>query len=309
MDMKDPGRTGIVLSTEACQIADMIQVAVMLSRSGLSNHWEDVDRLVRNSLAVMQIAQEDIDRFKSRPVSRAGDPNNTEVFKYLTIKGQAIPLNKPLPPAYFQSDDSTDRCRGAWFVTVESRSGSIGCCNGNMCRGLYLAWDSIVEAQGRQLKVNLLMNRASPWADIDSYVPREGKVVIRIKAGFDDLLVRIPEWTNWNEVFTTINNAQGRHRWSDHPRGYISVGRVQAGDKITVGFPMKQWVITTELPVPERISPTKKKECKVTLKGNTVLEISENISYPIALQQKYRNEQPATRKVARFVSRERFLWS
>ena len=62
-----------------------------------------------------------------------------------------------------------------------------------MPRAVYLIGDSIMEAKGDQLKVNLLMNRASPWADLDSYIPYEGKAVLKIKKPMKSVLVRIPQ--------------------------------------------------------------------------------------------------------------------
>ena len=153
------------------------------------------------------------------------------------------------------------------------------------------------------------MNRASPWADIDSFIPYQGKVVVRLKTAFENLLVRVPEWTDWNAVSCRVNDSNCEHGWSDYPRGYVAIGRVQQGDRVVVEFPMKEWVVAKEIPVSPNVSPTKRKECKVTLKGNTVISISENISYPIALQQKYRAERADTRKVARFVYRDRFVWT
>lgn len=48
-------------------------------------------------------------------------------------------------------------------------------------RGLYLVWDRIRETQDGRLRVNLLLNWASPWADISSWVPYAGRAVIRVK--------------------------------------------------------------------------------------------------------------------------------
>ena len=55
------------------------------------------------------------------------------------------------------------------------------CCNANAPVGLYEAWNSIVEYNQGLVQVNLLLNRASPWVDIDSYLPYEGKVGFKIK--------------------------------------------------------------------------------------------------------------------------------
>ena len=47
--------------------------------------------------------------------------------------------------------------------------------------------------------MNLLLNRASPWLDVDSYLPYEGKMVIRNKT-CERVSIRIPSWvdrSNW----------------------------------------------------------------------------------------------------------------
>ena len=49
------------------------------------------------------------------------------------------------------------------------------CCNANAPVGLYEAWDSIVRYNQGLAQVHLLLNRASPWVDIDSYLPYEGQ--------------------------------------------------------------------------------------------------------------------------------------
>ena len=38
-----------------------------------------------------------------------------------------------------------------------------------------VSFDTIRESH----RYNLLLNRASPWMDIDSYIPYEGKVVLK----------------------------------------------------------------------------------------------------------------------------------
>lgn len=48
-------------------------------------------------------------------------------------------------------------------------------------------------------QVNLLLNRAFPWMDIDSHLPYEGKVVLRNKAA-QEAFVRIPLWADEEAV-------------------------------------------------------------------------------------------------------------
>ena len=71
---------------------------------------------------------------------------------------------------------------------------------GNAGRVLYHVWDAILEKKkDNSLRVNLLMNRASPWADLASHLPYEGKVVLKMKQD-SNVEMRIPSWTNRNKV-------------------------------------------------------------------------------------------------------------
>src|SRR4029453_7857902 len=106
--------------------------------------------------------------------------------------------------------------------------------HGHTSRALYLVADSIIESEDRLLRVNLLMNRATPWADLDSYLPFEGKAVIRMKAATDMLLVRIPEWTDWNSVSCNVNGKSRPSQWYSPERGYLAVGSVAKGDSIEI---------------------------------------------------------------------------
>ncbi len=75
--------------------------------------------------------------------------------------------------------------------------GIMHCCSGNGSRALYAAFYDILsyDEAGNTLKVNLLLNRASKWADIDSHIPYKGQVNIKVKRPVN-LSVRIPGWVN-----------------------------------------------------------------------------------------------------------------
>ena len=296
----DPDQIGIVFGDESSQPADMIQIGLMLSRAGVGDYWEDMDRWIRNTFLPMQIQAGDVARVKETPVSIAGDPQNTQVIGLI-----GDPLNRwkpkhamsqPLHPSCYQPKDGADACLGAWFVTLRHRGACTGGGIGNSWRALYYIWDSIIEPVDKTLRVNLLFNRASPWADIDSYIPYEGKAVVRMKTAQSDVLIRIPEWTDWNRVSCHVN---GRPRECDWHGSYRSVGECAAGDEIVVEFPMKQWVVST-------IVPDSDTKYEVTLKGNTVIDTSVNVGYPLFVHEKYREEKAGMRKVNRFVSDERF---
>ena len=68
------------------------------------------------------------------------------------------------------------------------------CCRGNGAQEPYRAWDGIVSCTDGAAQVNLLLNRASPWLDVDSHLPYEGRVVIQDKRA-RTVAVRLPGWS------------------------------------------------------------------------------------------------------------------
>ena len=134
-------------------------------------------------------------------------------------------------------------------------------------------------------------------------------MAISMKTEKDDVLVRIPEWTDPDQVRCTINGKKTAATWSGN---YLNVGRAKRGDRIIIEFPIKQRTITATLPIPEREEAEEEEliteEFTLTFKGNTVIYISPDTTYPISKQEKYRADKAPMKKVTRFVSKEKFLF-
>jgi hypothetical protein len=245
--LNDPNRTGVPAALlHPCMLGDMLQVACMLSRNGIANYWETIDLWIRNSAPIIQYNEDDVRAWNTRPLTLVGDPHNKLALRnlaYVTkglrpyISDNTIPLNGPIPPELQQPKDANERALGACW--------GAGCCHGNYPRGVYLVWDSIMEANGNQLKVNLLMNRATVWADLDSYTPYGGKAVLKMKKAMENVLVRVPKWTDGSQVTCTVNGRHVEYRRADN--GFVDLGSVEAGDNIVLGFPIKEQVIETKL--------------------------------------------------------------
>ena len=165
-------------TSEICGVADMIHMAVKLSLAGEGDYWDDVDRWTRNQFAEGQLT-------------------NCDWVK-------AMIKDLPASPAPVGPDASTDQvpercvgCFAGWPSANDWQGNSsisiMHCCTGNGTRAIYYVWKNILSYQDGRLKVNLLLNRASPWADLDSSIPYEGRVDLKIKQPCE-LSVRIPEW-------------------------------------------------------------------------------------------------------------------
>src|SRR4029078_6193921 len=83
--------------------------------------------------------------------------------------------------------------------------GGACCCTPNGTQALYYAWESIVRGRDDHADGNLLLNRASPWLDVCSYLPYEGKVELKNKTA-NVITVRIPQWVDLSQVKCTVGD-------------------------------------------------------------------------------------------------------
>jgi len=149
------------------------------------------------------------------------------------------------------------------------------CCTANGARTLYYVWDSIVTRSGGDLcppdevRVNLLLNRASPWLDVLSYLPVEGKVVLHIKDA-PKVVVRMPEWCNPADVQVSVG---GESRKPLIEGRFVRVAWLNEGDQLTLTFPVPEQIVHRvigEIPY------------KLVLRGSNVVSIDpKGVALPL----------------------------
>jgi len=164
------GIARIGLLGEGCTVGDMTCLAIKLTDAGLGDYLEDVDQYVRNHLTELQILeQEPIYR------NRRSQSHTREVLPWEDADR-------------FVERQIGALCDDATHPTLAT-PGTMHCCSYNGLIGFYHAWEGIIRENKGVAQVNLLLNRASPWLDIDSYLPYEGKVMIRNKTAGSSLCV------------------------------------------------------------------------------------------------------------------------
>jgi hypothetical protein len=231
-------------ASESCTLGDMLGAAVKLTAAGAGDYWDDVDRWLRNHFAEAQLTRPDsVYRLSENQSLRAVNENET-------------------------ADHVAERSVGVWAGWAGANEWAIWigiqhCCTGNAPRGLYYVWNAMIEHSGDRLRVNLLMNRASRWADVYSHIPYDGRVELKIKQGCKSVLLRAPEWIESGnpELTCEVNGAMRPVVWEGR---YVHVGTVSPGDKIAMRFPIS---VRT---VQERIGT---KTYTLVMKGNTVVSI------------------------------------
>jgi hypothetical protein len=282
--------------SEGCTIGDMVALAARLSDAGLGDYWEDVEQIARNHLVEQQL----VDANRLRQASEDGPPLPTSGERRTPIMGYWKP-DPAILPNQLVTEDVIERSIGV-YGGVSKPDGipytwTMQCCTGNGTQGLYYAWESIVRCQNGIAQVNLLLNRASPWLDIDSYLPYEGKVVVRNKTA-RRLAIRMPRWVARGDVSVRVD---GKPVDSDWVGNYIICPGLQPRDEVVVEFPVVEQ--TVEYGLADQIY-------RCHFRGNDLLEISPHADvpgYPMYIDREPRTEA-STRCVTRFVTQTILPW-
>ena len=284
------------LTTEGCVVADMIILAIKMSQAEVGDYWDDADRYIRNQFAEMQMTSDDW-------VERNTPAMNfqPEIIKEKEAKFAAMAEKWP---GVNTIKDVAGKSVGAWVTwatandfTADSEHLTIAqCCTGNAARALHYAWDSIITVNDKNVRVNLLLNRASRWVDVNSYLPYEGQVDVEIKKNCN-LEVRIPEWVKPDEVSCTVN---GKKREIFFGKRYAQIGNVRKKDLVEVTFPITERVVKAAIgTVPYTL----------VIKGNDVVSITPPGKWcPFYQRSHYRENQVRWVKRKRFVPDKLIKW-
>ena len=249
--------------TELCAVSDVLLLATKLSDAGLGDYWDDVDHIIRNQLVAQQFISLDLMRRAA-----GGDQRHDAVLShFLGGFGSATPTyNKPAVH---------------------------GCCTANGAIGLYYAWHGITRFNNGIAQVNLFLNRASSWMDVDSYLPYEGKVVLHNKQAHT-AHVRVPSWVEMGRLRSFVNDREGKPGRSGR---YLVFQNLKKNDQIRLEFP-----------VPTKIDKytISGKQYTITLRGSTLVDIAprEEVpgTYPIFQRDSLKATKAPLKKVRRFAA-------
>jgi hypothetical protein len=266
---RNSGLARVGLFGEGCTSGDMTQVAIRLSESGAGDYWEDVDCYIRNHLTEIQLT--DVAQLQQATATMNGTYANNYA---LGDRDYTDVVNRIVGTV---TDDSSHLTQVPQVSAVSTICGP-----GNVLSAIGYAWDAIVRCTDGNAQIQLLLNRASPWLDIDSYLPYEGKVVIRNKTAHR-LSVRFPRWANKAAVQVRIGTRTATPSWLAN---YLILDVVHPKDRITITFPMvtttenhtlkwkigEMWQESTD--PGQRWTNPRPTTYTMTFKGNTLVDVS-----------------------------------
>jgi len=265
-------------SAESCEIADMICLALRLSAAGVSDRWGDAERWARNHFSEAQLT----------------DPS--------WVNAQAA--NRPVTAVAFNESGErvAERNTGAFAqgssgneFWAKGSDGIVHCCTGNAARALYELWHHAVAFGGGAFSVNLLLNHASRWADVRSFIPYSGRVEIVPKLDFEGLRVHAPSWVApaTQGISVSVDGIFRIPVWKDR---FLSLGGVAAGQTVRVDFPISNR---------SEIATMGTKRYTLDLRGDTVVRIDPPGGTGALYQREYFTAgQPRMKEVTRYVSDE-----
>jgi hypothetical protein len=220
---------------EGCTTGDMTWLALKLSDAGVGDFYEDADCYARNHLAELQLT------------SREQLQKAVELMpKNVRGKNEMAKAEQPFDPVHESRESVIERNMGVFLsdsthptLVPEACFLYTICCTGNCTPALYYAWESIVRCENGAAQVNLLLNRASEWLDIDSYLPYEGKVVLHNKTA-RRISLRIARWVDRKAIATQCGGQPAKPYWVGQ---YLVFENLKPRDMLTITFPV---VETTE---------------------------------------------------------------
>jgi len=275
------------MSVEPCSIADMILIGLHLSRAGVADYYEDVEYAWRNMLIEQQVTDNGF--LETYPVE---------------FKNKMLEI-WPIDNDMISRDNAAERGLGSfvcsnpnqWHLHDVPGPQACSCCLGNAGRVLYYAWDSIMDESEDELRVNLLLNRASKAADLDSYLPNTGRVVLKMKESRTKVAVRIPSWVNLTEVICQVNGAPANTEWEGP---YLTTPPVNPEDVIEVTFPVREQTVYRQL---------KSDSYFIDVRGFSVVDLRPHAEVtPILQRPNMREAEAGHRKVQRFVPQTKIVW-
>jgi len=278
--------TDVFSGSELCEVADMIALALKMTELGIGDYWDDVDKWVRNMFAEGQLSVVQADRIARR----------TE--ELLKLHFLPLPASEH-DPMYQTVDNVLARNVGAFSgMPLPNDWGHYiqHCCTGNATRALYYVWERMLEHDAGKLKVNLLLNRASQWADVDSHIPYAGQVDVKIKKPVH-LSMRIPEWVSPADVRIRVDGQDIQVKFNGR---YAQVGDVVPGSVVAMTFPIAERTDTIWV---------EKHRYTIVRKGNEVVAMDPMGEFcPLYQREHYRENATRWRKTERFVSDESIHW-
>jgi DUF1680 family protein len=230
--------------SETCAVADLVDCLLLLADRGHPDYYDVVDRMVRSHLVESQLRDT-----SWLPSGQAGSDDERSSTKGMPDRLVGVFPSWSAPNDFIGRD--------TWKLA--------NCCTPAGIKALYRVWSGIVGGSWMTTRVNLLLNHASEFATVRSWLPAEGRVEVTVNMA-KPIEIRVPSWVEKDTVAVEVDGTPTEVTWKD---GLIALGEygrswLKVGQVVTVTFPVRE-VTTSEIKGGGTFA--------VTWRGNTVVGI------------------------------------
>ncbi len=222
--------------TEICVVGDMVSVGAWLARGVSPSYWDVIERTVRNMLRHSQFFL---------------TPEFVELFKTLhkqdlsEVVDKALDGMKKIEGGYVAQASFND-----WVGYISDDIGKpgmykngihmMGCCPPEGMRGLWEAWNGVVEEKPEGIYVNMSICRDHTAALVEASKPECGVLTVTAKKNAIYYL-RPPAWVNRDDVGIMLNSASVPVRWGGPENAYVCIN-LSLGDKVRLSWSVPRFV-------------------------------------------------------------------
>lgn len=213
---------------ETCCVSDMISHAALFGHAGDAEHFDYVERYLRNYIDTLQfvITPEFEDYYREinagkEPAAIDAGLRQLRKFQGGIVGGSGL------------NDYEND------LLGNVSGFEMFGCCAPEGMRAIHTAWAHTIEQRHGSpwgpdgIYVNMSFSRESPWGDVCSFFPDRGRITVKPKVD-DVFYLRPPHWAPRERVSAFTGTRPIPPRWSGD---YVRFD-ARAGVEITITYPL-----------------------------------------------------------------------
>jgi hypothetical protein len=273
-------RPSDLIACETCALMDLACLGLTLANHGHAEHWDGLERLMRNHLAESQVrdlswlgeddGRPDTDQYTWREVTR----RSVGAWAGWSSPNHLLAYHETLN-AVWGGPDLRDRIR-----VLQN------CCGGSGVHALFALWRNAARVENGTLSVHLHLDKDLSEAEVRCQRPYRGRTTVTLRR---DLAVRlrVPDFVDRAalrlavngaevaiprtvEVTGTFLSAQEKTRGPVELVGnYLHCGPRRAGDRVEINYPLP--IASEEIGVGNPGHRTW--NYRVTWKGDTVIAI------------------------------------
>jgi len=251
---------------EICVMGDMTSIAACLARGGRPEFWDHVERTVRNALrrAQFHLTPAFVALFRQIHHDTPAAEVEAALAELRKLEGGfvsqpalndwvAYPANPKLGTP------------GMWQNGIQM----MGCCPPEGMRGLWEAWQGIVEERTEGVFVNLPFSREHAAATVTAFRPADGGFAVAARTG-GRYFLRPPAWADHATVTLQRDDARKDIAWGGPANAYVVCEAVHPGERLTLRWPVPHF---TQVFLPQSV-PGREQPVTVEWLGNTVRRVS-----------------------------------